>query len=53
MSRDADPGSEAELMRMVDVDPDVHHATEADEEAVLRVLYGEPGKDGVYRGDGA
>ncbi|MFG2090013.1 MULTISPECIES: hypothetical protein [unclassified Spirillospora] len=27
-------------------------ATEADEEEVLRSLYGEPDADGVHRGDG-
>ena len=41
--------------RMVDVDahPDAHRATEGDEEAVLRELYGEPGADGVFRGEGS
>lgn len=27
-------------------------ATEPDEEAVLRELYGQPDEDGIYRGDG-
>ena len=27
--------------------------TEPDEEAVLRELYGEPDRDGIYRGEGA
>ncbi|MEU4225791.1 hypothetical protein AB0F17_15975 [Nonomuraea sp. NPDC026600] len=33
---------------------DQHHwgPTEDDEEAVLRELYGEPGPDGIYRGEG-
>ncbi|MEW2355832.1 hypothetical protein [Spirillospora sp. NPDC029432] len=37
----------------VDVHPDVHRATEEDEEQVLRELYGEPDEDGIYRGEGA
>jgi hypothetical protein len=36
----------------VDVDPDVHRATEADEEDVLRELYGEPDKQGFYTAEG-
>ncbi|MFI0357669.1 hypothetical protein [Actinomadura sp. 9N407] len=35
----------------VDVHPDVHRATEEDEEQVLRALYGEPDEDGIYRGE--
>jgi hypothetical protein len=34
----------------VDVHPDVHRATEEDEEEVLRELYGEPDEDGIYGG---
>lgn len=41
-----------EHMTDVDAHPDAHRATEADEEAVLRELYGEPDADGVYRGEG-
>ena len=37
----------------VDAHPDAHRATEADEEAVLKDLYGEPGEDGIFRGEGA
>jgi hypothetical protein len=37
----------------VDVHPDAHRATEEDEEAVLRALYGEPDEDGIYRGEEA
>lgn len=37
-------------MDQVDVHPDVHRATEADEEEVLRELYGEPDEQGFYRG---
>ncbi|MFF5258813.1 hypothetical protein ACFY4C_07690 [Actinomadura viridis] len=44
--------SESEHMDAVDVHPDVHRATEEDEEQVLRGLYGEPGADGIYRGEG-
>lgn len=43
--------SEAELMKDVDAHPDAHRATEADEEAVLAEMYGEPAADGVYRGE--
>ncbi|MFF5259555.1 hypothetical protein ACFY4C_11470 [Actinomadura viridis] len=43
--------AEAALMDQVDVHPDVHRATEADEEQILRDLYGEPDSDGVYRGE--
>lgn len=44
--------SETEHMDEVDADPRVHRATEDDEEAVLRELYGEPDAYGVYRGVG-
>lgn len=40
---------ESTLLVGVDSHPDVHRATEADEEAVLRALYGEPDEHGVYR----
>ncbi|MEU9838891.1 hypothetical protein AB0C69_06655 [Actinomadura sp. NPDC048032] len=40
-------------MDEVDVNPDVHRATEPDEEQILRELYGEPDADGVFRGQGA
>lgn len=40
-------------MDEVDVNPGVHRATEADEEQVLRALYGEPDADGIFRGEGA
>ncbi|MBO2449929.1 hypothetical protein J4573_22695 [Actinomadura barringtoniae] len=43
---------EIDLMDQVDANPDVHRATEPDEEQVLRELYGEPDADGVYRGEG-
>jgi len=39
-----------EEMEHVDVHPDVHRATEADEEDVLRELYGEPDENGIYTG---
>lgn len=48
----SEPG-EAALMTQVDADPRVHEATEGDEEAVLRDLYGEADADGIHRGDGA
>ena len=38
-------------MEQVDVHPDVHRATEDDEERVLRRLYGEPDEEGIYRGE--
>ncbi|MFC5744845.1 hypothetical protein [Actinomadura rugatobispora] len=45
--------SEAELVeRDVDEDPAAHNATEDDEEAVLRGLYGERIR-GLYLGEGA
>ncbi|WP_395110002.1 hypothetical protein [Actinomadura sp. SCN-SB] len=39
-----------EEMEHVDVHPDVHRATEPDEEDVLRELYGEPDENGFYTG---
>jgi hypothetical protein len=42
-----------ERMDEVDMHPDVGRATEADEEQVLRDLYGDPDEQGVYRGVGA
>lgn len=44
-------GDEIAHMSQVDVNEGVHQATEADEEAVLRELYGEPDEHGVYRGE--
>ncbi|MFI0353681.1 peptidoglycan-binding protein [Actinomadura sp. 9N407] len=44
-----DRTDEAARMDRVDVHPDVHRATEADEEQILRELYGEPDDDGVFR----
>ncbi|WP_168221235.1 hypothetical protein [Actinomadura sp. WMMA1423] len=38
-------------MDEVDVNPDVHRATEPDEEQILRELYGEPDADGIFRGE--
>lgn len=53
---DADPPhvdvperSEIERMDEVDADPRVHTATETDEETVLRDLYGDPDRYGIYR----
>jgi hypothetical protein len=40
-----------EDMSAVDAHPDVHRATEADEEAVLRGLYGPADQYGVFRGE--
>lgn len=45
--------AEATHMDEVDVNPDVHRATEPDEEQILRELYGEPDADGIFRGQGA
>ncbi|GAA1526372.1 hypothetical protein GCM10009678_04740 [Actinomadura kijaniata] len=47
------PADREELsnMHMVDAHPDVHRATEPDEEQILRDLYGPPDADGVYRGE--
>ncbi|GGQ18608.1 hypothetical protein BKA00_004708 [Actinomadura coerulea] len=42
--------AEATHMDEVDVNPDVHRATEPDEEQILRELYGEPDADGIFRG---
>ncbi|MEV4006107.1 hypothetical protein [Actinomadura sp. NPDC049753] len=44
--------AEAAHMDEVDVNPDVHRATEPDEEQILRELYGEPDADGIFRGQG-
>ncbi len=43
--------TEATHMDEVDVNPDVHRATEPDEEQILRELYGEPDADGIFRGE--
>lgn len=40
-------------MPLVDANPDVHRATESDEEQILTEMYGPPDADGVYRGEGA
>lgn len=40
--------SSPEQMDQVDVHPDVHRATEPDEEEVLRELYGDPDENGFY-----
>ncbi|MCP9953102.1 hypothetical protein LUW76_31880 [Actinomadura madurae] len=45
--------TEATHMDEVDVHPDVHRATEPDEEQILRELYGEPDADGIFRGEGS
>jgi hypothetical protein len=46
------PGNEADLVHE-GVDRRPWEATEADEEAVLRELYGPPDANGIYRGEGA
>lgn len=43
--------AEAARMGQVDQAAGVHEPTEADEEAVLRELYGEPDEAGIYRGE--
>ncbi|MFD0854347.1 hypothetical protein ACFQ07_19065 [Actinomadura adrarensis] len=40
--------SSPEQMDQVDVHPDVHRATEPDEEEVLRELYGDPDENGFF-----
>ena len=45
--------NEIDLMPEVDRAPGVDQTTEADEEAVLAGLYGEPDADGIYRGEEA
>ncbi|WP_433464630.1 hypothetical protein [Spirillospora sp. CA-128828] len=45
--------NEAAHMDEVDVNPDVHRATEPDEEQILGALYGEPDTDGIFRGEGS
>jgi hypothetical protein len=40
--------SSPEEMDQVDAHPDAHRPTEADEEDVLRRLYGEPDENGFY-----
>lgn len=44
--------ADQERMDDVDAHPDAHRATEADEEAVLREMYGPPDSAGVYTGEG-
>ncbi|MFF5261382.1 hypothetical protein ACFY4C_20760 [Actinomadura viridis] len=44
---------EAELMDRVDQHPDSQQPTEADEEEVLRDLYGEPDRYGIHCGEGS
>lgn len=51
MSDEVDEG--ALVARDVDRAPQAHAATEGDEEAVLRGLYGEPDGYGVFRGEKA
>lgn len=41
---------EIEHMDEVDAHPDVHVATEPDEQEVLERLYGPPDPDGIFRG---
>lgn len=41
---------EIEHMDEVDVHPDVHVATEPDEQEILERLYGPPDSDGIFRG---
>lgn len=48
-----DDAQELAHMGKVDVHPDVHRATESDEEEVLRRLYGEPDEQDFYRGEGS
>ena len=43
---------EAAHMADVDQHPDAHRATEPDEQATLRDLYGPADENGIYRGDG-
>lgn len=44
--------ADEERMDEVDVNAGAHHATEADEEQVLRELYGDPDRYGIYKGMG-
>ncbi|RKS76203.1 hypothetical protein BZB76_1553 [Actinomadura pelletieri DSM 43383] len=48
---DRTDSEEAAHMDEVDVHPDVHRATEPDEEQVLAELYGDPDSDGFYLGE--
>jgi hypothetical protein len=45
--------NEAAHMSEVDAHPDVHRATEPDEEQILEELYGAPDADGIFRGEGS
>lgn len=45
----AELNDEIERMKLVDLHPDSQRATEADEEQVLRGLYGDP-TEGIYTG---
>jgi hypothetical protein len=51
VSESKDLGDAERMHRMVNVVP--NEATESDEEAVLKDLYGPPDGDGIYRGEGA
>lgn len=42
--------AEIDHMGEVDREPRVHEPTEPDEETVLRELYGDPDRYGVYKG---
>ncbi|HEX2312133.1 MAG TPA: hypothetical protein VHJ17_00235 [Thermomonospora sp.] len=54
MSEPNEPDGSAEIDHMdeVDVNPNVHRATEEDEEEILTELYGPPDEDGIHRGEG-
>ena len=42
---------EHEHVDAVDAHPDAHRATVANEEEILKELYGDPDADGFYRGE--
>ncbi|GGT81122.1 hypothetical protein GCM10010177_45250 [Actinomadura citrea] len=50
--RDQEDGMNQEIEHMdeVDVHPDVHVATEPDEQEILGRLYGPPDREGIFRG---
>jgi len=52
VTNDRTGADESALVDQVDQHPDTHRATEPDEGDELRRMYGEPGPEGFYRGDG-
>lgn len=52
MGEETETGREVDYMNQVDVAPEAHADSTAEEQGVLRDLYGEPDDDGIYRWTG-